>query len=78
VLSAGAGLGSANYNAGYYGVKRTALADLHPTLALPLTFRKIRITPRLGYGMMLDRALREGPAPKVHGFYGGISLGVTL
>jgi hypothetical protein len=78
VLAAGAGCGSANHNAAYYGVKRWALADLHPSVSLPLTRGKFRLTPRLGYGMLLDPALRAGRATKAHGFSGGISFALTI
>jgi hypothetical protein len=78
VLAAGAGCGSANHNAAYYGVKRLALADLHPTLSLPLSRGKYRLTPRLGYGMLLDPALRGGRATKAHGFSGGVGFAFTL
>jgi len=78
VLAAGAGCGSANHNAAYYGVKRLALADLHPSLSLPLSRGKFRLTPRLGYGMLLDPALRGGRAAKAHGFSGGVSFALTL
>ena len=78
VLAAGAGCGSANHNAAYYGVKRWALADLHPSVSLPLTRGRFRLTPRLGYGMLLDPALRAGRATKAHGFSGGISFALTI
>ena len=78
VLAAGAGCGSANHNAAYYGVERLALADLHPSVSLPLSRGKFRLTPRLAYGMLLDPALRAGPAVKAHGFSGAVSLALTL
>jgi hypothetical protein len=78
VLAAGAGCGSANHNAAYYGVKRLALADLHPSLSLPLSRGKFRLTPRLGYGMLLEPALRGGGATKIHGFSAGVSVALTL
>ena len=78
VLAAGAGCGSANHNAAYYGVKRLALADLRPLLSLPFTRGKFRLTPRLGYGMLIDPALRGGRATKAHGFSGGVSFALTI
>jgi hypothetical protein len=78
VLAAGAGCGSANHNAAYYGVKRLTLADLHPSLSLPLSRGKFRLTPRLGYGMLLDPALRGGGSTKAHGFSAGVSIALTL
>jgi hypothetical protein len=78
VLAAGAGCGSANHNAFYYGVKRLALADLHPSVSLPLNRGRFQLTPKLGYGMLLDPALRAGPATKAHGFNVGVGLAVTL
>jgi hypothetical protein len=77
VLSAGAGWGSSKHNAGYYGVETAALADLHPSLAVPITRGPFRVTPRLGYSHMLDAQLRRGPAAVLHGFYAGLGLSYT-
>jgi Bacterial protein of unknown function (Gcw_chp) len=76
--AAGAACASARHNAAYYGVERSALADFHPSVSLPVSYRKLRLTPRVSYGMLLDGALRRGPLPKAHNFYVGISAGWEL
>ena len=77
-LGAGAGFGSSAHNAAYYGVAQQSMADLHPMLSLPMAFGRWTVTPRLAYSLMLDSALRAGPAAKAHGFYGGVSVARTF
>jgi len=78
VLSAGAGLGSANHNVAYYGARQAGMADVHPTLTLPLTLGRWKLTPTLGYVTLLTGALRRGFVPQAHNFFGGVGLAFTL
>jgi hypothetical protein len=78
VFSAGFGIGSARHNLAYYGVHQAGAADLHPTLTLPLTLGRWRLTPTLGYVTLLDGALRRGPVPHAHNVIAGIGLAFTL
>lgn len=77
-VTAGAGCGSSRHNAAYYGVAQSALADLHPAASLTFIFGRVELTPKLGYSMLLDPALRRGPGHRAHGFYSGVSLLLTL
>jgi hypothetical protein len=78
VLAAGVGCGSPNHNAAYYGVGRWALADLHPAISLPLSRGKFRLTPKVGYGMLLGPALHWGAPAKAHGFDAGVGFALAL
>ncbi len=74
-FSAGLGAGSPGYNRGYFGVPHAALIDVHPAIAVPLSLGPhVRVTPRVGYGLVMDESLRQSEIAKVHGFYCGISF----
>lgn len=78
-LAGGAGWGSKSHNAYYFGTRQAALADLHPTAALPFTIgAKVRVTPRIGYATVLSDALRGAALNSTHGFFGGVSFAYTF
>lgn len=67
------GLGTSEYNEGYFGVDETALNDLTLTAGLPLCFGKLTIRPMLGYSTMLNKDIRAA-TEKSDNFWGGVGL----
>jgi hypothetical protein len=72
-VGASLGLGTSEYNQGYFGVDQTALNDLTLTAGLPFTFGKLTIRPTLGYSTMLSKDIRAA-TDKSDNFWGGVSL----
>ena len=72
-LGASLGLGTSEYNEGYFGVNETALNDLTLTVGLPLCVGKLTIKPSFGYSVMLDKDIRNA-TDKSDNFWGGVGL----
>jgi hypothetical protein len=72
-LGASLGLGTAEYNEGYFGVDETALNDLTLTAGLPFTFGKLTIKPSVGYSAMLDKDIRAA-TDKSDNFWVGVGV----
>jgi hypothetical protein len=70
-LGASLGLGTAEYNEGYFGVDQTALNDLTLTAGLPICFGKLTIKPSVGYSMMVDKDIRAA-TDKSDNFWVGV------
>ncbi len=77
--AAGAGWGSSGYSLNSFGIREAGLVDLHPSLALPVSFGKHwRLTPRLSYVTLARSVLRQSGVPSAHNFVAGLALGFTL
>jgi hypothetical protein len=72
-LGASVGLGTSEYNEGYFGVDQTALNDLTLTAGLPICVGKLTIKPSIGYSTLLDKEIRAGRA-KNDNFWGGVGF----
>jgi hypothetical protein len=72
-LGASLGLGTSEYNEGYFGVDKTALNDLTLTAGLPIRFGKLTVKPSVGYATMLSQDIRADGG-KNDNFWGGVGF----
>jgi len=72
-VGASLGLGTSEYNDGYFGVDETALNDLTLTAGLPFCVGKLTIKPSIGYSMMIDKDIRTA-LEKPDNFWGGVGF----
>jgi hypothetical protein len=78
-VTAGLGAGSSGYNQRNFGPRGAAMVDFHPAFSAPVKVgSRVRITPRIGYASMVDRALRCSGTAKAHNFFAGLSFSLTL
>ena len=74
-LAGGAGWGSARYNASYFGVRRSALVDFHPTISSTLSLgSRVQLTPTVGYSLLMDKELRGLVVGGGSNLFGGLGL----
>jgi len=77
-LAAGAGWGSSGYSLNCFLVHRPGWLDVHPSVAVPVSFgKRWCLTPRLGYSALARGALRQSGVAAPHGFVAGLVLGFT-
>ncbi len=76
-LGVSAGYGSGSYNRGYFGIDKAAPVDMVASLALPLSFGKISVTPSAVYSHVLDSEISEALDQSGYFFF-SLNLGLTL
>jgi hypothetical protein len=78
-LAAGAGWGSSGCSRSYFGLHEQGLMDLRSSLGVPVGVgKRWRVTPRISYGALARKALRDSGVPAAHGFVGGVTMGYTF
>ena len=79
-VGASVGLGTSEYNEGYFGVDRAAWNDLTLTAGLPLCLGKLTVRPSIGYSRMLNQDIRSSPTIAGHGdnFWGGVGFAYSF
>jgi hypothetical protein len=77
-LATGVGWGSSGYSLANFGVREPGWVDVHPSLAVPVSYgKRWSLTPRLGYAALARSALRQSGVAAPHGFTVGLALGFT-